>query len=79
MNVTLPADLEAYIDQRVRRGAFASADEVIQEALRRKMEEDAWMEQKVIEAEQTGLSPLTRDDLQSARQLIRQPRATRAS
>jgi Arc/MetJ-type ribon-helix-helix transcriptional regulator len=79
MDFTLPADLEAYLDQRVRRGAFTSASELIQEAVRRKMEEDAWMEQKLTEAEQAELSPLTREDLQSVRSLIRQPRATRAA
>jgi putative addiction module CopG family antidote len=79
MDITLPPDLESYVDQSVRRGAFTSANELIQEAVRRKMEEDAWMEQKVMEAEESELSPLTREDLESVRRLIRQPRATRAS
>ena len=79
MEITLPPDLEAYVHQRVRGGAFISAAEFIQEAVRRKMENDSWMEQKVLEAEQTELSPLTREDLESVRGLIRQPRATRAS
>jgi Arc/MetJ-type ribon-helix-helix transcriptional regulator len=79
MEITLPPDLEAYVDQRVRGGAFVSATELIEEAVRRKMEEDSWMEQKVLEAEQSELSPLTREDLQSVRRLLRQPRATRAS
>lgn len=79
MEITLPSDLEAYVEGRVRGGAFASADEFIREAVRRKMEDDAWMEQKVIEAEQTDLSPLTPEDLQSVRRLIRQPRAPRDS
>jgi Arc/MetJ-type ribon-helix-helix transcriptional regulator len=79
MEITLPPDLEAYVAQRVRGGAFVSAAELIQEAVRRKMENDSWMEQKVLESEQTGLSPLTRQDLQSVRRSIRQPRATRAS
>jgi Arc/MetJ-type ribon-helix-helix transcriptional regulator len=79
MDITLPSDLVAYIDQSVRRGAFTSANELIQEAVRRKMEEDAWFEQKVIEAEQTEISPLTREDLQSVRGLINQPGAARTS
>jgi putative addiction module CopG family antidote len=79
MDITLPPDLESYVDQSVRRGAFTSANELIQEALRRKMEEDAWMEQKVLEAEESDLTPLTREDLKSVRDLIRQPRATRGS
>ncbi|MGA2174366.1 MAG: ribbon-helix-helix domain-containing protein [Verrucomicrobiota bacterium] len=79
MDITLPPDLEAYVEQRVRRGAFTSASELIQEAVRSKMEADTWMEQKVLEAEQTDLSPLTQEDLQSVRRLIRQPRAARTS
>ena len=79
MDIVLPPDLEAYVQERVRSGAFASSKELIQEALRRKMEEDSWLEQKVLEAEEFELSPLTREDLQSVRRLIRQPRAVRAS
>jgi putative addiction module CopG family antidote len=79
MNITLPPDLEAYVEQHVRRGAFTSASELIQEAVRRKMEADTWMEQKVIEAEQTEVSALTHEDLRSVRRLIRQPRAARTS
>lgn len=65
MDITLPPDLESYVDQSVRRGAFTSANELIQEAVRRKMEEDAWMEQKVVKAEEGELTPLTREDLES--------------
>jgi len=79
MEITLPPDLEAYVDERVRGGAFVSATELIQEAVRRKMEEDSWMEEKTLEAEQSELSPLTREDLQSVRRLIRQPHATRTA
>jgi putative addiction module CopG family antidote len=79
MEITLPPDLKAYVEQRVQGGGFTSANELITEALRRKMEEDAWMEQKVLEAEQGELTPLTREDLQSMRRLIREPHATRAS
>lgn len=73
MEITLTPELAAYVEERVRGGGFASVSEFIHEAVRRKMEEDAWMEQKVLEAEQTELSPLTSEDLQSVRRLIRQP------
>jgi putative addiction module CopG family antidote len=79
MEITLPPELEAYVAGRVRGGAFASANEVIREAVRRKMEEDDWLERKVLEAEQTELSPLTTEDLQSVRRSIREPRAPRTS
>ena len=42
------------------------------------VERDRKMEQKELEAEQSELSPLTRNDLESVRGLIRQPRATKA-
>jgi len=79
MEITLPSDLEAYVEGRVREGAFTSASEFIREALRRKMEADAWMEQRVLEADQTELSPLTPEDLQSVRRLIRESRAPRTA
>ena len=65
MEIMLPPDLESYVDRSVRRGAFSSASELIQGAVRRKMEEDAWMEEKVLEAEESRISPLTREDLKS--------------
>ena len=37
------------------------------------MEEDAGMERKVLEAEESEVSPLTREDLKSVRDLVRQP------
>ena len=79
MEITLPAELEAYVDQCVREGVCVSAAEFIQDAIRRKMEGDAWMEGKVLEAEQSALSPLTREDLESVRRLIHQPRDARTS
>ena len=79
MEITLPAEMEAYVEERVRDGAFTSATELIREAVRRKMEEDAWMEEKVLEAEQTPLTALTSEDLDCVRRLIRQPRATPSS
>ena len=79
MNITLPAQLEAYVAERVREGAFASSAEFIEEAVRRKMEMDAWMEQKVLEAEQTELSPLAQEDLDSVRRLIRPSRESSGS
>ena len=79
MEITLPADLEAYIEGCVRGGAFASAAEFIGEAVRRKMEDDASMEERVLEAEQTPLSPLTREDLKSVRRVIREAPAPRTA
>ena len=79
MDISLPPEVEAYVQQRVRSGAAPSSAAFIEDALRRKMEMDAWMEQKVLEAEATELSPLTQDDLDSVRRLIRQPRGPATS
>jgi len=77
MDVSLPSDLTDYVQAQVRGGAFASPSEVIQEAVRRKMEDDGWAEHKVLEAEESELSPLTSEDLLSVRNLIRQSRGSR--
>ena len=79
MNITLPPELAHYIEERVRLGGFSSSAEFVEDAIRQKMETDAWMEQKVLEAEQTELSPLTQQDLDSVRQMIRQPRESSGS
>jgi putative addiction module CopG family antidote len=34
MTISLPADLEQYVDKRVAAGAFASPDALVQEAVR---------------------------------------------
>jgi Arc/MetJ-type ribon-helix-helix transcriptional regulator len=77
MEIILPPELEAYVEGRVRGGLFASSDEFISEAIRRKMEQDTWTEEKLVEAERTELSSLTKEDLESARNLIK--RAVRTS
>jgi hypothetical protein len=79
MDITLPPEVEAYVQQRVRSGAAPSTAAFIAETLRQKMELDSWMEQKVLEAEGTELSPLTLNDLDSVRRLIRQPRGPASS
>ena len=79
MSITLPPQLEAYVVKQVRAGAFTSSEEFFEEAVRRKMEMDAWMEQKVLEAEGTEISPLTQEDLDSVRRLIRPPRESSAA
>lgn len=79
MDITLPPEVEAYVQQRVRNGVAPSSAAFIEEMLRQKMQLDAWMEQKVLEAEATPLSPLTQEDLDSVRGLIRQPRGPATS
>lgn len=40
MDLTLAPDLEAYVAEQVKSGAFPSASDVVADALRRKMRED---------------------------------------
>jgi putative addiction module CopG family antidote len=71
MNITLPADLESYIEQSVRSGAFDSASEFVAAAARRQMQEEAWFEQKVLEGLEGPVTPLTREDLDSVRDIVK--------
>ena len=75
MNVTLPPELEAYIEQSVRNGTFASASEFVEAAAWRQMQEEEWFEQKVLDGLQGPVTPLTREDLESVRDLARKARA----
>ncbi len=74
MNITLPPELEAYIEQTVRNGVFTSASEFFEAAARRQMQEEAWFEQKVLEGLDGPITPLTREDLESVRDIARKAR-----
>lgn len=74
MNVILPSELEAYIEQSVRSGAFASVSEFVEAAARRQMQEEQWFEEKVMEGLQGPIAPLTRQDLDSVRGIVRKAR-----
>ena len=69
MNVTLTAETEAYIEESVRSGAFASASEFVEAAARRQMQEETWFEGKVLEDLAGESSPLTREDLTKVREI----------
>ncbi len=79
MNITLPTDLENYIEQSVRNGAFGSASEFVEAAARRQMQEEAWFEQKVLEGLERPVTQLTRDDLDSVRDTVRKARARQSA
>jgi putative addiction module CopG family antidote len=74
MKIELTPETEAYIEQSVRSGAFASVSEFVEAAARRQMQEEAWFEQKVLEGLQGPVTPLTRGDLESVRDLARKAR-----
>jgi len=79
MNITLPAELESYIAQSVQSGAFASASEFVEAATKRQMQEESWFEQKVLEGLQGPVTPLTREDLDSVRNIVNQARARQSA
>ena len=79
MNITLPTELESSIEESVRSGAFASASEFVAAAARRQMQEEAWFEQRVLEGLAGPVTPLTREDLDSVRNLVSQARARKAA
>lgn len=75
MKIALPPETEAYIEQSVRAGAFASASEFVEAAVQRQMQEEAWFEQKVLEGLKGTVSSLTRSELDSVREIARQASA----
>jgi putative addiction module CopG family antidote len=75
MKIELTSETEAYIEETVRSGAFASASEFVEAAARRQMQEEAWFEQKVLEGLEAPITPLTKEDLNSVRDIVREARA----
>jgi putative addiction module CopG family antidote len=65
MNITFPAEVERYIAQRVQSGAFASESEVVEAAVLRQIQEEQWLEQRVVEGLQGPVTPLTRVSLRA--------------
>ena len=79
MNITLPTELESCIEESVRSGAFASTSEFVEAAARRQMQEETRFEQRVLEGLAGPVTPLTREDLDSVSNLVRQARARKAA
>ena len=79
LELEVTPETEAYIEQSVREGAFSSASEFVEAAARRQMQEEARFENKVLEGLAGPITPLTQQDLNSVRDLVRKARATNAS
>ncbi len=71
MKIELTLETESYIERSVRSGAFASPSEFVEAAARRQMQEEAWFEAKVLEGLEGPVTPLTQEDLDSVRALIK--------
>ena len=78
MKIELTPETQSYIERSVRSGAFASASEFMEAAARRQMQEEAWFEKKVLEGLEGPVTPLTQEDLNSVRDIVRKARAKSA-
>lgn len=74
MNIDLSPETESYIERTVQSGAFASVSEFVEAAARRQMQEEAWFQEKVLEGLEGPITPLTQEDLDSVRDIIRKAR-----
>lgn len=79
MKVELSSETEAYIKATVHSGAFSSASEFVEAAARRQMQETAWFEEKVLAGLKGPVSPLTKKDLASVRDIVRKARVQKAA
>lgn len=79
MKIELKPETEAYIEASLNSGAFASASEFIEAAVQRQKQEEVWFEQKVIEGMKGPVTPLTKEDLDSVRDLVRKAHDRKAA
>ncbi|HEY0552356.1 MAG TPA: hypothetical protein VGF13_22340 [Verrucomicrobiae bacterium] len=78
MNIDLSPETESYIEKTVQSGAFASVSEFVEAAARRQMQEEAWFQEKILEGLEGPIAPLTQEDLDSVRDIVRKVRAKSA-
>lgn len=71
MKIELKPETEAYIEASLSSGAFATASEFVEAAVQRQKQEESWFEQKVLEGLKGPVTPLTKEDLDSVRDLVR--------
>ncbi len=78
MNIDLSPEIKSYIERTVQSGAFASVSEFVEAAAQRQMQEEAWFQEKVLEGLEGPITPLTQEDLDSVRDIVRKARAKSA-
>jgi Arc/MetJ-type ribon-helix-helix transcriptional regulator len=71
MNVTLSPEAQAYIEERVRVGAFTSPSEFFEAAAQRQMQEESWIEAKVLQGLEGPFAPLTEAEIDDVRLIIK--------
>lgn len=73
-NISLPDELEAYVDAKVASGEYAHASEVVREGLRLLRQQEAekfeWLKREI----QKGLDSPIRDDLKTEEDVLREVR-----
>lgn len=75
MNVTLPPELERYVESKVKCGLYQSESEVIREGLRLMWERDQTrIEGLLLESENSEESPLTQEDWKELRNRVKSAR-----
>lgn len=80
MQITLSKELEEFVMYQLRSGAYADANQLVQEALEnlREAMPDPALEQMLLEAHESSATPLTAEDFEAVRRLLRESRSKAA-
>lgn len=82
-NISLPLELEAYIDAKVASGEYAHASEVVRDGIRLLMQEEArkleWLRNAIAEAEADIAAGRTFSPSELRRELARRRAARQSS
>ncbi len=68
LNISLPDAMREWIDAQVRGGEYANASDYVRDLIRHDQREHEALRLALIEAEQSGVSPLTVPDIIAAAQ-----------
>jgi antitoxin ParD1/3/4 len=73
MNISLPPALKSFIDTQVRAGGFGTVSEYVRQLVRedRARKERDSIDRKLLEAIESGTTPLTPQDWQDLRKKLR--------
>lgn len=80
MNISLPTRLKSFVDAQVNSGSYSSASEYVRRLIRDD-EQRKWrdeVDQKLLQAIDTGSTPMTPSDWEDLRRTVRRRAAKRA-
>jgi len=63
MQISLPPDLQQFIEESVKKGQYATPDEVVADGLQLLREMPAWTEQTLREAINVGIEQIERGEV----------------